>query len=76
MGLSKRDAGEILDALFGQVGRAVREDGRFAWPGFGTFTVKDRAARQGRNLRTGEPMAVKASRTVGFKPAPGLKNSL
>lgn len=74
--LSKKNAGEVLDALFGQVGRAVCEDGRFVWPGFGTFKVKERAARQGRNPRTGEPMDVKASKTVGFKPAPALRDSL
>ena len=74
--LSKKAAGEVLDALFVQLGRAVCEDGRFAWPGFGTWTVKERAARRGRNPRTGETIAVKASRTVGFKPAPALKHSL
>ena len=74
--LSKREAGQCLDALFGSMGRAVRDNGRFAWPGFGTFTVKQRAARQGRNPRTGEVMEVKASKTVNFKPAPALKGKL
>lgn len=74
--LSKKDAGQVLDALFGSMGRAVCDNGRFAWPGFGIFTVKKRAARQGRNPRTGEVMEVKASRTVSFKPAPALKGKL
>lgn len=74
--LSKGEAGQLLDALFGSMGRAVRDNGRFSWPGFGTFTVRDRAPRQGRNPRTGETMQVAATRTVGFKPAPALKGSL
>ena len=74
--LSKRDAGEVLDAVFGTMGRAVCESGRFVWPGFGTFTVRERAARQGRSPRTGEWIQVKASRTVGFRPAPALKDRL
>ena len=75
-GLSKKDAGAILDAVFVCMGGAVCEDERFAWPGFGTFTVKNRAARQGRNPRTGEIMKVGASRTVNFKPALALKGGL
>ena len=74
--LSKGAAGQFLDALCGSMGRSVRETGRFGWPGFGTFTVKQRAARQGRNPRTGEVMEVKASSTVSFKPAPALKGKL
>lgn len=74
--LSKKAAGDVLDSLFGVMGRAVREEGRFAWPGFGTFTLRERAARKGRNPRTGETMDVKASRTVGFKAAPALKDGL
>ena len=74
--LSKKDAGQVLDALFGSMGRVVCEDGRFAWAGFGTLTVKSRAARQGRNPRTGEIMKVEASKTVNFKSAPALKSML
>jgi len=75
-GLSKKDAESVLEAVFATMSKAVCEEKRFSYPGFGTFTVKDRAARQGRNPRTGETMAVEASRTVGFKPAPGLKDRL
>jgi len=45
-------------------------------PGFGTFTVRSRKARTGRNPKTNEPLKIKASKTVGFKPAPTLKASL
>ena len=43
---------------------------------FGTFTVRSRKARKGRNPQTGEEIKIKASKTVGFKPAPTLKTSL
>jgi DNA-binding protein HU-beta len=74
--LSKKAAGEILDIVFDEVGKAIKKDARFSYPGFGTFTVKKRAARKGRNPRTGEDIKIKASRTVGFKPAPTLKKTL
>ena len=74
--LSRKDTGQVLDALFRSMGRAVCENDRFAWPGFGTFTVKKRAARQGRNPRTGESMKVEASKTVSFKPAPAFRGKL
>ncbi len=72
--LSKKAAGEILDVVFDEVGKAIKKDTRFSYPGFGTFSVKKRAARKGRNPRTGAEIRIKASKTVGFKPAPGLKN--
>ncbi|HZH81728.1 MAG TPA: HU family DNA-binding protein, partial [Phototrophicaceae bacterium] len=48
----------------------------FQVPGFGTFTVRSRKARKGRNPQTGAVINIKASRSVGFKPAPVLKNGL
>lgn len=74
--LTIKDAEKIVEVVFREMGRAVSERGRFVWPGFGTFTVRDRAARQGRNPRTGETMKVDATRTVAFKAAPALKGKL
>ena len=74
--LTKKAAGELIDDLFGIVGKAIKKDGRFSYPGFGTFTMKRRAARKGRNPRTGSEIRIKASKTVGFKPAPNPKKSL
>jgi len=68
--LTAKDAAKLVDAVFREMGQAVSGEGRFAWPGFGTFTVTERATRQGRNPRTGEAM------TVAFKPAPALKGAL
>lgn len=74
--LSKRAVEEIVDAAFNTVAQAIRREKRFSYPGFGTFTVRSRKARLGRNPQTGEEIRIKASRTVGFKPAPSLKDSL
>ena len=75
-GLSKKDAEALVDAVFAAVGQAVREEKRFSYPGFGTFTLQERSARKGRNPRTGDDIQIKASRTVGFKPSPSLKDTL
>ena len=75
-GLNKKQTGDIVAAVFETVGAAIKEDGRFAYPGFGTFTVKTRQARKGRNPRTGQEILIKASKSVGFKPAPSLKEKL
>lgn len=74
--LSKKAMGEVIDAAFEAVKKAVKKDKRFSYPDFGTFTVKNRKARTGRNPKTGEEIKIKASKTVGFKPAPSFKESL
>lgn len=74
--LNKRETASVLDAVLKVIGEAIRDEKRLALPGFGTFTVRERPERQGRNPRTGKSMVIKASRTVGFKPAPGLRESL
>ena len=74
--LSKRAAGDALDVTFETLARAIKKEKRFQVPGFGTFTVRSRKARKGRNPQTGAEITIKASRTVGFKPAPGLKKGL
>ncbi|MDH5457871.1 MAG: HU family DNA-binding protein [Nitrospinota bacterium] len=74
--LSKRLTADVLDAAFDVIGKSIKKEKRFAYPGFGTFTVRSRKARTGRNPQTGEAIKIKASKTVGFKPAPTLKNTL
>jgi DNA-binding protein HU-beta len=71
--VSKVKAKEILDQVFGFVGTDLKKEGRFAFPGLGTFTVSKRAARTGRNPATGAPIKIKAANTVRFKAAPTLK---
>ena len=74
--LSKGDTTAVLDAAFGAIGERLRDEKRFAWPGFGTFVVRERAARKGRNPQTGREIRIEASKTVAFKPAPALKQDL
>ena len=74
--LNKRAANEAVDATFENISRAIRKSKRFQVPGFGTFTVRSRKARKGKNPQTGAMITIKASRTVGFKPAPDLKKNL
>lgn len=74
--LSKKALGELLDELFDNIAKSVKKDKRFAYPGFGTWAVRKRAARVGRNPRTGEPITINASKTIIFKPAPNLKTVL
>ena len=74
--LTKKAAGAAVDAAFEGLARAIKKEKRFQVPGFGTFTVRSRKARKGRNPQTGVEIIIKASRTVGFKPAPGLKKGL
>ena len=74
--LSKRLAGDVVNAAFDAISKAIKKEKRFTYPGFGTFTVRNRKARTGRNPQTGTAIKIKASKTVGFKPAPTLKSSL
>jgi DNA-binding protein HU-beta len=74
--LNKRAAGEAVDATFDNLARTIKKLKRFQVPGFGTFTVRSRKARKGINPQTGDVINIKASRTVGFRPAPNLKKGL
>lgn len=75
--VSKRITGEVIDATFKALTSGLTgEAGRVFIPGFGTFQVKERAERTGRNPRTGEQITIPASKTVGFKVATGLKSEL
>ena len=74
--VSKKATGEIIDIAVAEVAKAIKKEKRFSYPGFGTFNVKTRKARKGRNPQTGEVISIKASKTVSFKPAPELKKKL
>lgn len=65
-----------IDVAFDQISRAIRRDKRFWFPGFGTFSVRRRKARNGFNPRTNAAMTIPAARTVGFRPAPKLKKGI
>ncbi len=72
---SKKEASSLVQATMDALCDGIRE-GRFSYSGFGTWNVRQRAARQGRNPRTGEAITIAASKTVAFKAAPSLKGSL
>ncbi len=74
--MSKRQVAAVVDAVFENLARGIRKDKRFLMPGFGTFVVKKRAGRVGRNPQTGQEIRIAPSKTVGFKPAPELKKTL
>ncbi len=73
---TKKDTAALVQATFDALGGAIKDGGRFTYPGFGTFKVKERAARQGRNPQTGAAIKIAASKSVGFKPAATFKDSL
>lgn len=72
--LTKKATGELIDIVIQQICTAINDEKRFSYPNFGTFTVKHRKAREGRNPRTKEPITIPASNTVNFKPSPSLKD--
>jgi DNA-binding protein HU-beta len=74
--VTKKMATDMVDAMFDNLAAAIRKDKRFSYPGFGTFVVRQRKARKGRNPQTGEAIKIKASKTVGFRPATALKEKL
>lgn len=73
---TKRQADEAVDAVLEAVTKGIQSDKKVQIIGFGTFEVKERAARMGRNPKTGESMKIAASKSVGFKPSSVLKGSL
>ncbi len=75
-GVSKKAVSDVVDAVFAELKKAIKKDSRFSLPGFGTFTVRKRAARKGINPQTKQPIKIKASKTVAFKPAPKFRASL
>ena len=74
--LSKADAGRAIDAVTGSIASSLSNGGQVAVVGFGTFSVKHRAARAGRNPRTGEAIQIQASNVPGFKAGKALKDAV
>lgn len=75
-GLPKSGAEAAVDAVVEAISGALAGGDKVSLPGFGTFDVRERSARAGRNPQTGEAMEIAASRSAGFKPASALKQSL
>lgn len=75
-GVSRSDAEQVLSVLTAVIVDAASGNDKVALPGFGTFAVTERAARQGRNPATGETMSIPASRSLSFKQASAVKQAL
>jgi DNA-binding protein HU-beta len=75
-GVSRQDVEKVVDAFFDTVRAAVGKGDRVAWPSFGSFSASERQARTGRNPRTGEAVAIPASRAVKFSASTALKAAL
>jgi len=75
-GLSKKDAGIALDAAVTAVSEALAKGESVQLVGFGTFSVKERAAREGRNPRTGEIVRIAAAKSPAFKAGKALKDKV
>jgi Bacterial nucleoid DNA-binding protein len=74
--LTKASAARALDSAIENITNALRGGDSVTLVGFGTFTVRQREARMGRNPRTGEAIQIKASRVPGFKAGKALKEAL
>ncbi|EAQ99087.2 HU family DNA-binding protein [Congregibacter brevis] len=74
--INKSDAGRALDAVVDSITDTLKKGDQVSLVGFGTFSVKHRAARDGRNPQTGETIKIKASNVPGFKAGKALKDAV
>jgi DNA-binding protein HU-beta len=74
--LSKMSAARALEAVLGAVTAVLADGGTVALAGFGSFEVGERAARQGRNPRSGEVLTIEAAKVVKFRAGKNLKDAL
>lgn len=75
-GESKKATEAVLKATADVIASTLKEGGDVALPGLGKLVVKDRAARTGKNPKTGEAIQIAASKTPGFKAAKALKDAV
>lgn len=74
--MSKADATRAVDSVLDAVTKALKQGNSVALPGFGTFEVRERAARQGRNPQTGQAIEIKAAKVPSFKAGKNLKDAV
>lgn len=74
--IPKAAAGRALDAMVDNITGALKKGDQVALVGFGTFAVKERAARTGRNPRTGDPIEIAAAKIPSFKAGKALKDAV
>ena len=74
--LTQKDAAKVVDALLETISNTLAKEEKIQLIGFGTFEVRDRAARKGRNPQTGEEIDIAASKVPAFKPGKELKEAV
>jgi len=74
--ISKVAAGKAVDAVVDSITKALKKNDEVTLIGFGTFSVRKRAARTGRNPRTGQTITIKAAKIPAFKPGKALKDAV
>lgn len=74
--LTQKDAAKAVDALFSTISNTLAEGEKLQLIGFGTFEVRERSARKGRNPQTGEEIEIAASKVPAFKPGKELKEAV
>lgn len=74
--ISKTAAGRAIDSLTDAIGDALKNGDQVTLVGFGTFSVRERAERKGRNPQTGEEITIKAAKIPSFKAGKGLKDTI
>lgn len=75
-GVSKKDTEQVLNAFIATVQKTLKQNGKVQIPSFGSFEVRERAARSGRNPLTGEAIEIAAAKVPAFKAGKGLKDSI
>ena len=74
--VSKAEAARVVDAVIDSITRALKKGDTVTLVGFGTFQVRERAARSGRNPKTGETIKIDASKNPAFKAGKALKDAV
>ena len=74
--LSKKDAAAAMDAFISTITETLKADGKLTIPSLGTFEIKERAARTGRNPQTGEKVEIAAKKVPAFKAVKALKDAV
>jgi DNA-binding protein HU-beta len=75
-GLTKADSERALNSFIAITKEAIKKDGKLPLAGLGTFAVVSRKARTGRNPQTGQPIQIRASKAVRFRPGKDLKDNI
>ena len=76
IGITKKQAAQVVDCVFAAIKDALAEGDRVSLIGFGTFSIKERAAREGRNPRTGEKIEIPEKKVPSFRPGKALKEAV